>query len=102
MDLQLKGKTAFISGSTQGIGFAIAYNLLKEGANVVINGRSESKIAEAIAKLNETFPDGNVSGIAADFSKVEEVNSLLEKLPQVDILINNAGIFEPKAVYGNR
>jgi NAD(P)-dependent dehydrogenase (short-subunit alcohol dehydrogenase family) len=97
MDLQLKGKTAFISGSTQGIGFAIAYNLLKEGANVVINGRSESKIAEAIAKLNETFPDGNVSGIAADFSKVEEVNSLLEKLPQVDILINNAGIFEPKA-----
>ncbi|MEO6285586.1 MAG: SDR family oxidoreductase [Dyadobacter sp.] len=97
MDLQLNGKTAFISGSTQGIGFAIAYNLLKEGANAVVNGRSDSKVAETVAKLSETFPDGHVSGIAADFSKVEEVNSLLEKLPQVDILVNNAGIFEPKA-----
>ena len=97
MDLQLKGKTAFISGSTQGIGFAIAQNLLKEGANVVINGRTQSKVADAVQRLKNDNPAGNVSGIAADFSKVEDVNALLESLPEVDILVNNAGIFEPQA-----
>lgn len=97
MDLKLNGKTAFISGSTQGIGFAIAQSLLKEGANVIINGRSESKVADAVQKLKESAQSGSVSGIAADFSKAEEVNALLEQLPEVDILVNNAGIFEPKA-----
>lgn len=97
MDLQLKGKTAFISGSTQGIGFAIAQNLLKEGANVVINGRTQSKVEDAVQRLQNDNPAGNVSGIAADFSKVEEVNALLESLPEIDILVNNAGIFEPQA-----
>ncbi|WAC10567.1 SDR family NAD(P)-dependent oxidoreductase [Dyadobacter pollutisoli] len=96
MDLQLKGKSAFISGSTQGIGFAIAESLLKEGAKVVVNGRSDDRVAEAVAKLSESFPDGDISGVAADFSKADEVNALLKKLPQVDILVNNAGIFEPK------
>jgi len=106
MDLKLNGKTAFVSGSTQGIGFAIAQSLLKEGANVIINGRSESKVAEAVQKLRESTPSGmppsgmppsgNASGIAADFSKVEEVNALLEQLRDIDILVNNAGIFEPK------
>jgi NAD(P)-dependent dehydrogenase (short-subunit alcohol dehydrogenase family) len=101
MDLKLNGKTAFISGSTQGIGFAIAQSLLKEGANVIINGRSESKVAEAIQKLKKLSSGAgssgaNVSGIAADFSKVDEVNALLEQLPDIDILVNNAGIFEPK------
>lgn len=96
MDLQLKGKTAFISGSTQGIGFAIAENLLKEGASVVINGRSEAKVADAVQRLQGLFPGENVSGIAADFSKVEEIDQLLQNLPEVDILVNNAGIFEPK------
>ncbi|TDE11552.1 SDR family NAD(P)-dependent oxidoreductase [Dyadobacter psychrotolerans] len=96
MDLQLAGKTAFISGSTQGIGFAIAKQLLQEGATVIINGRSENRMVEAIEKLRLLVPEGNISGAAADFSKVEEVNTLLENLPDVDILINNAGIFEPK------
>lgn len=101
MDLKLNGKIAFISGSTQGIGFAIAQSLLKEGAQVIINGRSESKVAEAVQKLKESSPGGtppgaNASGIAADFSKIEEVNALLEQLPDIDILVNNAGIFEPK------
>lgn len=101
MDLKLNGKTAFISGSTQGIGFAIAQSLLKEGANVIINGRSENKVADAVQKLKESSPGGtphgaNASGIAADFSKVEEVNALLKQLPDIDILVNNAGIFEPK------
>jgi NAD(P)-dependent dehydrogenase (short-subunit alcohol dehydrogenase family) len=97
MDYQLKGKTALISGSTQGIGYAIAQNLLKEGASVVINGRTAVKVAEAVNRLRDQFPNENVSGIAADFSEIEEIDTLLQTLPEVDILINNAGIFEPKA-----
>jgi NAD(P)-dependent dehydrogenase (short-subunit alcohol dehydrogenase family) len=96
MDLQLKGKTAFVSGSTAGIGFAIASKLLEEGATVIINGRTEARVVEAIEKLRSLFPDALISGVAADFSKVEQVNTMLENLPDIDILINNAGIFEPK------
>src|SRR5215217_7983947 len=96
MDLQLKGKTAFISGSTQGIGLAIAQNLAKEGARVIINGRSQEKVDEVVRKLQQDVSGAEISGIAADFSKVDEVNALIEKLPEIDILINNAGIFEPK------
>ncbi|MET3115627.1 NAD(P)-dependent dehydrogenase (short-subunit alcohol dehydrogenase family) [Pedobacter sp. CG_S7] len=96
MDLQLKGKTAFISGSTQGIGFAIAKQLLQEGSIVIINGRKKEGVDIAIEKLRQQVPDAKISGIAADFGKVNEVNELLAQLPDVDILINNAGIFEPK------
>jgi NAD(P)-dependent dehydrogenase (short-subunit alcohol dehydrogenase family) len=97
MDLKLQHKTAFVSGSTAGIGFAIAKRLLAEGAAVIINGRSEPSIAEAVAALKELVPGAKVSGIAADFSQAEEVNRLIKALPEIDILINNAGIFEPKA-----
>jgi NAD(P)-dependent dehydrogenase (short-subunit alcohol dehydrogenase family) len=96
MDLQLKGKTAFVSGSTQGIGFAIAKQLLQEGATVTINGRSQQKVDEAVAKLNQQVPGAKAAGIAADFSKAAEVDQLIAKLGAVDILVNNAGIFEPK------
>ncbi|MFT3702750.1 MAG: SDR family oxidoreductase [Agriterribacter sp.] len=97
MDLHLKDKTAFISGSTAGIGFAIAKRLLTEGATVIINGRTKESVDKAVAQLQSSDSSFKVSGIAADFSKVDEINSLLEKLPSIDILINNAGIFEPKA-----
>jgi NAD(P)-dependent dehydrogenase (short-subunit alcohol dehydrogenase family) len=97
MDLQLKGKVAFVSGSTKGIGFAIAKQLLQEGAVVVINGRDQEVVAAAVQKLEAEVPDAQVTGIAADFSKIEEVDHLLAQLPETDILINNAGIFEPKA-----
>lgn len=97
MDLQLKGKVAFVSGSTKGIGFAIAKQLLQEGAVVIINGRDKGVVSAAIEKLKTQVPDAQVSGIAADFAKVDEVNELLAQLSDVDILINNAGIFEPKA-----
>jgi len=97
MDLQLKGKTAFISGSTQGIGFAIAQQLLAEGAIVIVNGRTEQRIKEATDKLKQLVPGAQVSGVAADFSNAAEVNQLLQALPDIDILVNNAGIFEPKA-----
>ena len=94
MDLQIKDKLVFISGSTAGIGFAIAKRFLLEGAKVVINGRSKEGVDKAVQELK--LVADHVSGIAADFSKVDEVSSLLDQLPEVDILINNAGIFEPK------
>ncbi len=97
MDLQLKGKTALISGSTQGIGFAIARKLSEEGAHVILNGRTTGKLNLAIEQLkaasgNETI----VTGIQADFAKVEEVDRLIAQLPEIDILVNNVGIFAPK------
>lgn len=97
MDLQLKGKTAFISGSTQGIGFGIARQLLEEGTKVIINGRSGEKVAAAVQRLQELVPGAQVEGIAADFADVATVATLLAQLPEVDILVNNAGTFEPKA-----
>lgn len=96
MDLQLKGKVAFVSGSTKGIGFAIAQQLLQEGAVVIINGRSQEAVNDSIEKLKVQVPQAEVTGIAADFAKVDQVNALLAQLPEIDILINNAGIFEPR------
>jgi len=81
MDLELKGKTVFITGSTAGIGFATAKALLSEGASVVLNGRSPASVTTAVKKLEQEFPNESVSGIAADFSLPKEVNSLLENLP---------------------
>ena len=96
MDLKLKDKTAFISGSTAGIGFAIAKRLLDEGAIVIINGRMKDNVDMAVKELSTLVPHARISGIPADFSKVEEVNRLIGNLPEIDILVNNAGIFEPK------
>ena len=93
MNLQLNNKTALVTGSTDGIGFAIAKGLLKEGTKVYINGRTQNKIDKAIEKLKSEIPDAKVEGITADFSKVEEVNELIKKLPEVDILVNNVGIY---------
>src|SRR6478736_4182545 len=95
MDLKLEGKTAFISGSTSGIGYAIANRLLTEGARVIINGRTRESVDKAVEELKLSTKKTNVSGIPADFSEVEEVNQLIKAIPDLDILINNAGIFEP-------
>ena len=99
MDLKLKGKTAFITGSTSGIGFASAKLLLQEGAKVIINGRNENGVLRAVDKLKDQVPGAMVKGIATDFSKQSEVDSLLEQLPFVDILINNVGIFSSQSFY---
>ena len=96
MDLKLKGKTAFISGSTAGIGLAIAEALLREGASVIINGRSQKSVDETVTNIKKDKPEANLSGIAADFGEKNQVDELLESLPDIDILINNVGIFEPK------
>ena len=93
MDLQLIGKTALVTGSTDGIGYSTAIGLAREGAVVYLNGREENRLQEAIDKLKKEVPGAKVDGIAADFAKVEEVEDLLRKLPEVDILINNVGIY---------
>ncbi len=95
MDLRLQNKIAFISGSTAGIGFAIAKRLLQEGATVIINGRTKESVNQAVTDLKKLVPGSHVSGIPADFSRVDEVNQLIQAIPHLDILINNAGIFEP-------
>lgn len=97
MNLQLQDKTAFVSGSTAGIGLAIAEALLKENAAVIINGRTQQAVDKTITALKQSIPQARVSGIAADFGKREDVARLLDQLPAIDILINNVGIFEPKA-----
>jgi NAD(P)-dependent dehydrogenase (short-subunit alcohol dehydrogenase family) len=97
MDLDLKNKTALVTGSTAGIGFAIAKLLAQEGATVYINGRSADKIDTAIKQLQLETGNINIRGIACDFSKTDEIDNLLTQLPAVDILVNNVGIFEPKA-----
>lgn len=94
MDLQLDNKTALVSGSTAGIGYSIAKVLADEGANVIINGRSEISVKQAIATLKETAK-GQVYGFAGDLSQADEAQKLISQYPEVDILINNLGIFEP-------
>ncbi|WP_207424373.1 SDR family NAD(P)-dependent oxidoreductase [Desertivirga brevis] len=93
MNLQLESQVAFITGSTQGIGFAIAKQLLAEGANVIINGRTQERVDSAIKELQTHVPSARVFGLAADFSNSNEVYNMLNQLPQVDILINNVGVF---------
>ena len=97
MDLQLGGKIAFVSGSTAGIGLAIASRLARESAEVVINGRTEERVGEAIAQIKKDSRDANVRGIAADLGSAKGCNEVVRQLPRVDILVNNVGIFEPKA-----
>lgn len=96
LNLQLKGKTALVTGSTAGIGFAIAKNLLKEEATVYINGRTEKRIGNALKQLRDAVDGADVHGIAADFSDREQVENLLREVENVDILVNNVGIFETK------
>lgn len=97
MDLKLKDRTALVTGSTAGIGFAIAKALANEGAKVYINGRTTQRVNEALERLKKETGNPEIKGIAADFSDREQVRQLIDQLPEVDILINNVGIFEPKA-----
>jgi NAD(P)-dependent dehydrogenase (short-subunit alcohol dehydrogenase family) len=97
MDLQLKNKTAFISGSTAGIGFAIAKALLVEGASVILNGRSQKNIDLATRQLKVLVPHAKVSGIVADFRNPGAMDFIKKNIDQVDILINNVGIYASKS-----
>ncbi|WP_446744247.1 SDR family NAD(P)-dependent oxidoreductase [Silvibacterium acidisoli] len=91
MDLGLRDKIALVTGSTAGIGFAIAKLLAKEGAFVYVNGRTEERVKKAVGEI-----EGEVDGIAADLTTAEGAKKLFERVPQVDILVNNLGIFEAK------
>ncbi|MEZ5392062.1 MAG: SDR family NAD(P)-dependent oxidoreductase [Bryobacterales bacterium] len=95
MDLKIEGRTALISGSTAGIGWAIAKRLASEGAAVVLNGRTQARVDEAVERLEAEVPNASVRGIAADLGSADGVALIAESLPQVDILVNNVGIFEP-------
>lgn len=97
MDMALNGKRAFVSGSTQGIGFAVARALAAEGAAVVLNGRSVDRVDDAVGRLRALVPTADVSGIAADFAHAGQVRELMSRLGEVDVLVNNVGIFEVKA-----
>ncbi|MEQ9443365.1 MAG: SDR family oxidoreductase [Cyclobacteriaceae bacterium] len=94
MDLQLTHKKALVTGSTAGIGFAIAQALAVEGADVIINGRKQVDVDKAVAEIARETSNDRVQGVAADFSKKEEVQQLTEQIPELDILVNNVGIFD--------
>jgi NAD(P)-dependent dehydrogenase (short-subunit alcohol dehydrogenase family) len=96
MDLRLAGKTALVTGSTAGIGFAIAQSLTREGAHVTVNGRTQARVDDAVAAIRASVPDAHVTGIAADFSSAAGAETVIAALPTTDILVNNVGIFDPK------
>lgn len=96
IDLQLSGKHALITGSTRGIGFATALELAQQGAHVILNGRSQERVEQAIAEIRSQAPDAQVSGIGADLATAEGAAKLIRQAPEVEILVNNLGIFEPK------
>ena len=99
MIIDLSGKTALVTGSTAGIGYGIAKGLGASGAEIVINGRGQDRVDAAVAKVKQGVADAKVRGIAADVSTATGCDQLLNALPEVDILINNAGIFEPKKFF---
>ena len=96
MELELKGKIALISGSTAGIGFAIAKRLASEGAEVIVNGRTEERVRDAIEKIEKEVPKAKLRGIAADLGSAGGCEQVVKQAPHVDVLVNNVGIFEPK------
>jgi len=96
MDLELTNQKALVTGSTAGIGFAIASLLAQEGASVVVNGRSQRRVEQAVQRIRTDRKNAQVTGVPADLGTKEGVNLLIRDVPVVDILVNNLGIFEPK------
>ena len=97
MDLGLHGKRALVTGSTAGIGYAIAELLAREGASVVVNGRTAERVEQAVQRLRASAPGADVTGVAADAGSAAGAAALIAAQPDVDVLVNNMGIFEPKA-----
>lgn len=97
MNLKLDGKLALVTGSTKGIGLAIATSLAREGARVIVNGRGEESCGAAVEKIRAVVPAAKLETFAGDLAGAEGATALVKRYPQVDILVNNLGIFEPKA-----
>ena len=96
VDLKLTGKIALVTGSTAGIGFAIARSLASEGAHVYVNGRTQGRVDAAMAAIRSNVARAKVDGVTADFSGLAGAEAVIAKLPAVDVLVNNVGTFEPK------
>ena len=96
MDFGLRGKRALVTGSTAGIGFATARALANEGAHVTLNGRTEARVSDAVERIRRELADATVDGIAADLSSGDGCRAVTGHLAEVDVLVNNLGIFEPK------
>jgi len=96
VDLRLNDKVALVTGSTAGIGFAIARSLAAEGAHVFVNGRTQERVDAAVEAIRSQAATIKVDGIVADFSSSAGAEAVIAKLPTVDVLVNNVGIFEPK------
>ena len=96
MDFQLSGKLCLVSGSTAGIGLAIATALAGEGAEVIINGRTDDRVAEAIDAIRKLHPEAKLKAFAGDLSTVEQVTELDARFQRLEVLVNNLGSYEPK------
>jgi NAD(P)-dependent dehydrogenase (short-subunit alcohol dehydrogenase family) len=97
MDLGLSGKTAVVSGSTAGIGFAVAAAFAAEGAKVIVNGRTEARVSAAVSQIRQRVKNADVRGIPADLGTSRGVETFLQQAHETDILVNNLGIFEVKS-----
>ncbi|MCO5994263.1 SDR family NAD(P)-dependent oxidoreductase [Actinoallomurus rhizosphaericola] len=98
MDIDLSGRRALVSGSSQGIGLAIATELARAGAAVVVNGRGDDKTRHAARSITDRLPDADVTAVAADLATAEGAAELRDRVPDVDILVNNLGIFGARPV----
>ena len=96
MDLHLKGKLTLVTGSTAGIGFASARALAAEGARVIVNDRTEARVAEAAEKIRRAHPAAELELFAADLSKARAAATALERFDKIDLLVNNLGVYEPR------
>jgi NAD(P)-dependent dehydrogenase (short-subunit alcohol dehydrogenase family) len=96
VDLQLTGKRALVSGSTAGIGFAIAKKLAAEGASVILNGRTEERVAEAAGKIRKEYPKSHLVNFAGDLSRADVAEKAFQRFAMIDILVNNLGTFNTK------
>jgi NAD(P)-dependent dehydrogenase (short-subunit alcohol dehydrogenase family) len=99
MNIDLRGRSALITGSTAGIGFAIAKGLAESGAAVVVNGRADATVDRAVARIRKAVPRASVKGVAADAGSADGADALIAAAPQIDILVNNVGIFEVKPFF---
>jgi NAD(P)-dependent dehydrogenase (short-subunit alcohol dehydrogenase family) len=97
MKIDLTNRRAVITGSTSGIGFAIAHGLAESGAAIVVNGRYQASVDAATRRLAQSVPRARIEGIAADLSRPDGVAAFVQRARETDILVNNIGIFEPKA-----